>query len=205
MQPYSALIDVENNVVLIASTHISIIVFLNECMENTFHCPLVNSPHYENVFPLAAIPPEEYPQWSWDWKSRLFNKTTAAVTNTALTQKAVLASAKHAILKRLILNLSSMRYKVRTGVEFQETVYLTKTMQAERFKESGYDTSQLIEFPYVVQYADFAGIPIAQAADDILFKAHLDDDYLARSEMLRLKYFKAIAEATKDRGFFYAH
>ena len=91
--------------------------------------------------------------------------------------------------------VSRGRYPVSTGVLFQETVYLTKKAQASAFKEAGYPEDDILEYPYIIQYADFANIPLKQAADDILFKARLDDELLAKTELIRLKYFNAIRSA----------
>ncbi len=65
------------------------------------------------------------------------------------------------------------------------------------FRESGYDESMAIECPYVLQYADFSGISLQQAADDILLKSKFDRDLLMKTELLRLKFFRRIKEAQK--------
>lgn len=80
-------------------------------------------------------------------------------------------------------------------MEFQPTTYVLKRMQAEKFKSSGYDETIEPEVPFVAQYADFADLSMKQAADDIIFKAKLDQDMLLRTEGIRLKYFRLLRDS----------
>jgi hypothetical protein len=73
----------------------------------------------------------------------------------------------------------------------QEAVYITKKTQAQRYKDAGYQGDDL-EYPYVMQYADFAGLSMRVAADEILLKATFDDEVLLKTEFFRLKYFELI-------------
>ena len=91
--------------------------------------------------------------------------------------------------------LSFVRGKIWTGVAFQETVYAEKQREAGKFRNAGYREEDIMEYPLIVQYADFAGTSLREAADDILFKAKLDLEHLAKTELLRLRYFKKIREA----------
>lgn len=197
MATYSALVDSSTNVVLAVSSHVSAIVFLNEFMPDTGHATRVHYPNYPDSLFIASCSPEECPEWTWDRITRTFKTTRPSLINESLRTRARLANAKLNAVSKVITSLSEARYKVRTGIEFQETVYLTKKWQAQRFKDLGYNENSIMEYPYVLQYADFAGITLKQAADDILFKASLDDQHLANTELLRLRYFNKIRDATK--------
>lgn len=203
MPIYSALLDSNTQIVLALSDNISAIVFLNECMSDTSHAVSVNYPNYtkslfhEKPFFLAREKPEHYPRWTWKEKTRTFVKTRPDVLTDGLIARSRLAVSKHGAISRIIVNLNQACYKVRTGFEFQETVYLTKKLQAQKFKDSGYDENVIMEYPYVLHYADYAGIPLKEAADDILFQAKLDDQHLANTELLRLRYFNKVRDATK--------
>lgn len=89
------------------------------------------------------------------------------------------------------------RYPVMTGIWQQETVYINKRLQAIAFRDAGYPEDVAPNYPYVLQYADLTGSTLRQAADDIIFKAKLDEDFLAKTELLRLKYFRLVREAEK--------
>ena len=84
---------------------------------------------------------------------------------------------------------------MRTGLDFQETIYLAKQTQAQRLKDSGYDERLIVESPYVVQYADSIGIPLEQAVSEILLQAKLDHEFLAKTEQIRMQYFTEVKRA----------
>lgn len=190
---YSALVA-PTNVLLALSSHPSAVVVIAETMPEAQHQRDVAHPSYPEPFSLASIDASEFPRWSWT-RDRTFIETPPQLLTNEVRAQSRLAVAKIDAISRIIYRLNFTRYPVRTGVEFQETVYLSKRTEAERFKAAGYDESSMFEFPYVLQYADFAGISLRQAADDILFKAKLDDDVLAKTELLRLKYFHAVKTA----------
>lgn len=200
-QYYSALLDSPSNVVLAISKSVSAIGFLNECTPDTSVAFSINFPNYTKSFFHRAIFSAimklgDYSRWTWDRKTRTFSKTRKGVLNDHIIAKSRLAESKCHTINKIINNLNSARFNVGTGVQFQETVYLTKKMQAAVFKNSGYDEDLIIEYPYVLQYADYANLSLRQATEDILLKAKLDDELLAKTELLRLKYFNKIKKAT---------
>ena len=105
--------------------------------------------------------------------------------------------AKQGAFVRIIANLNQSRYKVKTGLDAQDVVYMTKKIQAQAFKDSGYEEHDLLKFPYVLQYAEYAGLSAKVATDEILFKAALDDQFLADTELLRLRYLNKVKVATE--------
>jgi hypothetical protein len=195
MRPsYCALIDTSTHVLLTLSSNVPVILFLNECMPDTLYVFGVNYPKYQHSFPLSSANPDTYPEWAWDHKSRTFSSAHTDVRAEYLRKRSVLATKKRDTISDIMRNLNSARYPVWTGVVFQDTVYMTKKIQAQAFKDAGYPEDSILEYPYVMQYADFANISVQQAADDIIFKAQLDDDLLFKTEMLRLKYFNRVKE-----------
>ena len=110
--------------------------------------------------------------------------------------KSHLAARKVIFLYHMMRSITAARNSLRTGINFQETVYLTKKLQARDFKKSGYDEDSIMEYPYVLQYADLKNLSLRQAADDILFMSRLADDLLAKTELLRLRYWSRVREAT---------
>jgi hypothetical protein len=170
-------------------------VFLNECMLDTRHAAAVRYPNYTKSFFLASLDPEAYPKWRWNRQSREFVETRPDVVTDDLIARSRLAVTKVRIISQIIFHINVARYDVRTGVDFQETVYLTKAMQARRLKAANYSEELIVECPYVVQYADFADISLEQAVEDILLKAKIGEQLLARSELLRLVYFNKVKSA----------
>jgi hypothetical protein len=188
----SVLLDASTNILLAAGTSPFAIEIVNTFTDDT-QCA-----HYVAVpqpWPLSFRHHDRYVRWTWEYPSRTFSRTKSGLINEALRVRSALASAKVDALSTVMLRLNQVRYKVGTGLSFQETVYLTKRSQAVEFRKSGYDESRLRDFPYVLQYADFAGSSYKQAADDIVLKAQITEDTLAKTELLRLKYFNKIREA----------
>ena len=74
-------------------------------------------------------------------------------------------------------------------------VYFTKKIQAQDFKDSGYNEALAATYPYVFQYAEIASISPRQAAEDIIRKAQAGETLFVKTELLRLRYFKKIREA----------
>jgi hypothetical protein len=192
---YSALLDSHTSALLALSSHIPTIVFLNEATADTIHVPGVNHPNYVKSFPLISASPDTYPQWTWDFKSRKFAPTVQEALIADLRARSQLAVGKRDLVNKIVRHINIVRQPVWTEIRVQETVYIAKKIEAQRFKDSGYLEESVTEYPFLLTYADYAGIPLRQAADDILFKAKLCDDLLAKTEVLRLKYFSAVKEA----------
>lgn len=192
---YSALLDWSTNAVLTLSSRPAAIGFLQECTVDARQVAAVNVPNYNDSFFLKSVDAESYPNWTWDTKSRIFNKTRPDVVTDSLKARSQLANAKLAVIIIIINNINRARMKVRTGIDFQEAVYFEKVRQAEKVRDSGYSEEILLQCPYVLQYADYADISTQQAVEDILLKAKFDVEILAKTELLRLRYFNKVKKA----------
>jgi hypothetical protein len=196
MTPFSALVDASTSALLSLSTQPNIISFLarSQPLEaEEWHG--VNWPNYRSNFILANEAHKAYPNWTWHETARLFSPTAKELLTDELKRRAALAVRKCSALQEIIYELSVARYPLWRGLIMQETIYQTKKTQAQRFKDLGYPEIDILLYPYVLQYADFAGLTLRAAADEILFKAKLDDDGLLKSELLRLKYFNLVRDA----------
>jgi hypothetical protein len=191
---YSALIDDTSAAVLCLTEQPSIAVTLAKSALNARVAYAVNWPNYGINFSLEDMRP--WHLWAWDWEKRRFDRTPGAAVTPELKRRADLAAAKCEALREITYELSIARYPVWRGVLMQEYVYAKKRDQALAFFNAGYPEEQAMFYPYVLQYADLVGMPLREAADEILFKANLDDEYLAKTELLRLKYFRLIRAAT---------
>jgi len=197
---YNILIDISTNVVLTIEKRASIISFLSDSTPGTRPFYTVNSPNYNSFTGLSFlgnIEPHDYVDWTWESKTRKFSKTNPEVLNGDLRSASRLMKSKCKAINSFVSNLNIARFKYMTGIVLQETVYANKSLQAKEFKESGYNENLLVEYPYVEQYATFAKMSPRQAADEILFKKNLYDQHLAKTELLRLKYFTLVKNAQK--------
>ena len=192
---YSALLEYGTNILLALSTRDPGILFLHECIPDSLRVYAVNYPQYMKSFFGSSLNPSQYPEWQWNSKTRALEKTPANLLTPARAALSRLAMAKLEAWKTVSASIHRARAEFAMGIVFQETIYLAKKIQAQAFKDSNYDEDRILEYPYVLQYADYVNIPFKQAADDILFKAKLADEGLAKTELLRLTYFNAIKSA----------
>src|SRR5262249_28927737 len=168
---HSALLDFSTNVVLAISPRVFAIEFLSECMPDTLHAPFVHHPNYVHSAFFASLTPEDWPSLTWDLRERKFVDTPASVATEQLRCRARLAAGKLDVIERITDNLNVARYKLRTGVDHQDVVYLNKRREAKKLRNSQYDEEIVGDCPFVAQYADYANVSLQQATEDILLKA----------------------------------
>ena len=192
MTPYSALVDAATSALLVLSSYPYVVSYLAKSPSleaEEFHG--VNWPHYREKFPIKEGGYLSYPGWTWDAHTRRFSPTPEELITPELKQRSLLAVKKCSALWEMVYELSVSRYAMWRGPILQETVYLTKRQQALAYREE----HDILRYPYVLQYAELAGLTPRAAADEILFKGRLDDELLARTEFLRLKYFNQLRDA----------
>jgi hypothetical protein len=197
--PWSALLDSATNALLALSQYPYVIAILAKAPAlEAEEAHGVNWPHYRQKFALAEAPSHTYPTWAWVWRKREFAPTELGLITPVLRQRSLAAVKKCQAIWEVAYELSVVRYQLNRGVLLQETVYLTKRMEAARFKDAGYPEDELPAFPHVLYYTEWSGLSPRAAADEILFKAKLDDGILAKTELLRLKYFDLVKRAEVD-------
>lgn len=200
MPAYSALFDGSTTALLALSIYPNIISFLAKSSSlEAEQAHAVNWPNYRQNFTLVEQDPKTFPTWAWDIETRRFSLTPKHLVTAELRRRSDLAMKKAGALAEVSYELSVARYPVYRGVLLQEVVYAAKKEQAQRYNDLGHQEADLLQYPYVMQYAEFAGLTPQAAADEILFKAKLDDDVLLTTELMRLKYFNAIEAAPMER------
>lgn len=192
---YSALVDANTRVVLAVSDNIPAISFLNELYMDTFHMTNIVWPNYQNGLPFELQLPS-YVHYTWNFPARRFEPTRPDVITPELLAQSHMGMKKLRAVIHIMHVISIARSRIESGIVLQETVYITKKLQAQAFRAGGYDERSIFQYPYVMQYADFADIPYRDAADDIILKAKLDDDLLSKTETLRLTYFDRLKKIT---------
>jgi hypothetical protein len=198
-----SILDNSTRAVLALSENVTTINALSESIPDVALGMSLNVPHYtkrtllgRSTFPLSYAEPAELPEWAWERGERKLRKSNIPASRAeSIKERAVLASAKARAFDRIIAAVQINRVELAQSIGYQDVVYVMKYIQAQRFKDSGYDESKILEIPYVLQYADIANIPLSQAADEILFKASLDTSRFVKTEALRLKFFRMIKEA----------
>lgn len=194
---YNALIESSTRALLAISCEPAAIAFVNETMPDTYHIYNVTKPNYRSSLPFSLDEPC-LSQWSWDTGGRTFSPTRPDVNTRALQTQSRLAMRKMRAYLSICERLTVARSVRTQSIALQETVYEEKKRQAHAFQTQGYTDDDILSFPYVRDYADFANISFREAADDIILKSKLDDDFLAKTELLRLTYMRALKEAATE-------
>lgn len=192
---FAALIDTTSNAVLTVSMERPIIAWLVNNTEDVWPSWGVNYPNYLRKFPLAEVDPAMFPEWTWVPPTRTFTETPEAALTDRLRHASALAVKKSYALFAMIEAVSAARFLLHTGILLQETVHLTKKAEALRYQADGYPETERLRYPYVLQYAGALGITMKAAALEIIFRAQLDDEVLARTEATRMKYFGLLKRA----------
>lgn len=191
---YNALIDVGTNALLAIDGSTAALAYVTECIPDTAYIRDVSFPGARFVAKIFHRT-DDLPAWTWDRQKRRFVPTKREVQTASLLEKSRLARAKLTTIETMLKHINRIRFKVASGLLLQESIYERKRDEAARFKASGYEEARIAEFPYVLQYAEFAGIDFRQAADEILLKARIAHDALAKTELLRLRNFKKVKDA----------
>jgi hypothetical protein len=196
----NAIFDSTTGIILALTRSLPALHFLRNADPEATFATGMRSPHYATDYPLDGLPPIAYVEWQWLPRPRKLARTDSAYVTNEIRSRSALAQARLRSYTRIVHFLNVARSSVDCGVSMQESVYTTKRAQAQSFRASGYDESQPADFPYVLQYADYARISMKEAADRILLKAKLDEHTLAKTELLRLKYFDRVraAKAPQD-------
>lgn len=191
---HCCLIDNETNSLLVVGKNFNSMSFLKEYTLDTMLINLKSSKGLEEYFFDKLMSLESCYLLSWDFKSNSFIKSKNNLH--FLREKSVLTRSKYSYLSTIMSDIVSYRNRITKTLAYQEMVYLRKRFQAERFKDRGYPENELLDFPYVLQYADLKKISLKDSADQILFQATLQDEMFSKTELLRLKFFNKIREAS---------
>ncbi len=198
MRSYCAVLDIETKAVIALGTNPGVMVQVQESTPEAILYVRVESPNYLEDFPLARLERGQYPEWVWSRKHRTFTHNDTPPT-PEVRARSVLAMFKVDALSRIARKISRARSKLRAGVDFEESVAILKRTEVQRFKDIGYDETRIFEFPFLMEYAEYAGVSHTQAANDIALASRMEEEILAKTEIVRLKYVNLVKKAgTKD-------
>lgn len=188
-----ALIDTADDTLIALSTYSPALRFLNEVLLDT---AVVQGVPMRTAGRIVHAGVRTYPEWSLDAVTRTFRRTRPGIVTEEKRQRAIFAEQKAAAAREAILIVNSQRNKLVSDLYFQDAIYAEKEREALEFKASGFDERVVPHaMPFLAQYAQSSNIPLKQAAEEILLRAQLDRDHLARTEQVRLALFAKIRSA----------
>src|SRR5262249_19070696 len=148
---YSALVDAPTLAVLVLSQHVPMVSFLGRTMPETEHYYLVNFPNYTRQFDLARADPRALPGWKWDARDRRFLPLQKELLTERLQKASLLALKKGAAFHEMIISINAARNPTISGLNIQETVYLNKKTEAQRYMDDMLKPNKKdeLKYPYV--------------------------------------------------------
>lgn len=191
---YSVLIDSDTRAVLAVGEHYNLLYFLSEWMLDTDVIATPSKNIFNSRFYNKLSKSEEPYLFRWEYGSKKI------ILNTNLTEevknKSTIARAKYRILQEVSQYVFDMRLAAFKGLFLQDYIYSLKREEANKFVSDGYPENEFYKYPFVNQYAKFAGVSLKESAESILFKVTSSSAILSKSELFRMKYFKRIKEAS---------
>jgi len=146
---------------------------------------------------LDSLTPDNFCDFRWENGKIVLFKFSK--DSNFLKDKSLMSYEKYKVVLSITTKINSLRQRYKKNMAFQETVYGMKHFEAQRFKDKGYPEQEILEYPYILQYADYAKISFKESADLILLKSKIDHETLAKTELLRVRYLNAIKKAdTKE-------
>lgn len=196
---YLCFVDNNTGTLLFMSTNVSIMSLLRDHVHDVSLVYLSPSNFIEKKI-YKTLKVESFHLFYWDNKLSkilkrdfIFKKDLS--DHEILLQKSQLLSEKYIALSNIVSCIDKLRNSSRKKFNFQEFIYVEKKIQAQRFKDRGYLDSEILEYPYVLQYADYADLSFKESADTILLKAKMGHDVFAKTELLRLRYVNLLKDA----------
>lgn len=183
------IMDTSNETLVAVGSQRPAVFFVSDAMMDT-RCIMDVSLDTFDAINLAN--PHSFPEWTWNDTKRVFKKTNPAIITDDMRTRAILATKKIEVFSRVVRKISKLRRKVETGFPFQNVIYEQKERQAQLLVDTDFSEQSIARAPYVVQYADISGIPVKQAATEILFQAKLSLEHLRNTERIRLVMLKRI-------------
>lgn len=189
------LIDASTNAVLLTCDNVAIAYQLGNFLFDTALKPVWSKNIFHRFFLRQLANSSEPYKYVWldSRKEVLINRNV----NEAVRAKSQFVQKFYKIFKEIyqVIEYRRLRESGKTTLAFQELIYAAKRAEAERFRDHNYNVENILDFPYILQYAELKNISHKQAADEIIFKSKLSNNMLAKTEFMRLKHFGLLKEA----------
>lgn len=190
---YDAVIDSSDDTLICIGANHAGLLFLNELLPDTIYVPRI--PSTDEIVRILNADPRRWPEWSWDRTHITFKITNFAIISETMRERAALSKSKASAIDAVRYSVNHMRSKINTSLWFQESIYSEKVRQARNVLAGEGDAGRSDSVQYVAQYAEHCGVPLRQAAEEILFQAQLDHNFLAKTEKIRMALDKNIRRA----------
>lgn len=187
--------DAETNSVLCVCDIFAIASQLPDFLFDVQLKPYVCRNIFQYFFMKSLMKSTEVHMFKWIDAKKYIEKNN--ISNERIIQKSKFTQKFYEVFKEIYQVIENRRLTNtgKTTLAFQELIYLSKKVEALRFKDQGYKEEDILDYPYILQYAELANISYKQAADEIIFKSKLSDATLAKTEQMRLKHYRILKEA----------
>lgn len=132
--------------------------------------------------------------WTWEWEFKQDTRTfqhSPAPQDYELHYWMRINAEKAAVLDTIYSWVNSNRQNLSTDIVYQRDVRERKVKEAEQLL-----AGVTGEFPYLTQYSNETGIPISEVASRVLMNGRDIETVLLETERIRIKYGKALRDAT---------
>lgn len=102
----------------------------------------------------------------------------------------IILNQKIAYIDRLNTYVSNYRRSTMSSINLQDHVYNFKYEEAKDIIKNEVEVDDVLKYPFVTAYSEFADISLQEAAKRVIFYQESNRAYLAESEAFRLKYTK---------------
>jgi hypothetical protein len=204
-QEYFALQDINSGAILTISKNFQTLNYISDFFMDTMIMAFPSTNYFDRKFYDGLIESGE----SYKFTVPKYNHKPIMLgtPDLKMKEKSELVTYKHKKFSEMYqaLEIRRIRQSHKRALAFQEIIYVHKKMQATEFLAKGCPEDKILDYPYVKQYADYKKLSSKQAAEDILFKSKLNDNYLARTESIRLKHFNIMKNANSKEEIDAAH
>ncbi len=187
------IIDSESGRLLILSRDFFLIQRLQEMVQNSTAIDIQPKNRFD-LYTYDFLRFGLFHYMKWDSFQQEFTLLTRNIPPEIIS-KSKLTVAKAEVLKRIFVLLEEMRSRVKKAYFYQDCVYTRKGFEAQRFKDRGYPEHEVLEYPYLLEYADQAKLSLREAADLILFKSSVANETLAKTETFRIRFLNELCQA----------
>jgi hypothetical protein len=167
--------------------------FLKEWVSDSMAFDLPINNRFDDSVHKSIMESKDFYKYKWNFKLNIFESNK--IIKEDLKQKSALLSEKYNCLINIMHFIEIQRSANKKTLAFQEFIYMSKKNEALTFTKLGYPDNNILEYPYILQYAKYKNINYKEAAKSILFKSKLSEGVLVKTEALRLKYFNLIRTA----------
>lgn len=159
--------------------------------------------HYA-TYTFFMIKQDNYDIWveknkSWKFSQDVNKKvwnTSTPINSIEELKDYILLNQKINLLDRIHAIMEQHRSEWSKLSEIQNTIYISKYLEAKEILEKDITEDVLMEYPYVAGYANTKDISLTQAAKEVVLQYQIQSSFLSESESIRIKYTNIVRKET---------